>query len=158
MPKQTAGLMPFRERDGQLEVMLTHPGGPYWAGKDDGAWTIAKGEIEDGESPLATARREFEEETGFSPNGELIELQPLRQRGGKIVHAWAMRADFDAAAMRSHMFSMEWPPKSGRYQEFPEADRADWFPVTVARRKILKGQVGFLDELAERRRSPGSHP
>jgi predicted NUDIX family NTP pyrophosphohydrolase len=151
MPKQSAGLLPFRERAGQLEVFLVHPGGPYWANKDDGAWTIAKGEIMGDEEPLIAARREFEEETGFAPTGEPIALQPVQQAGGKIVHAWAVRADFDAKAVRSNTFTLEWPPRSGRHAVFPEVDRAAWFTLAVARRKILEGQRAFLDELDDQR-------
>ena len=151
MPKHSAGLLPFRERAAQLEVFLVHPGGPYWANKDDGAWTIAKGEIMDGEDPLLAARREFEEETGFAPEGEPIALQPVQQAGGKIVHAWAVRAELDARAVRSTTFTMEWPPRSGRVAVFPEVDRAAWFTLAVARRKILEGQLGFLDELEGKR-------
>jgi predicted NUDIX family NTP pyrophosphohydrolase len=147
MPKQSAGLLLFRERSGRLEVLLVHPGGPFWKNKDEGAWSIPKGEIADGEDPLAAARREFEEETGFRAEGEAIVLRPLRQAGGKTVHAWAVRGDLDADRIRSNSFSLEWPPKSGRSQEFPEVDRAGWFTLDLARRKMLKGQVGFLDQL-----------
>jgi predicted NUDIX family NTP pyrophosphohydrolase len=152
MPKtrKSAGLLLHRLRGGALEVLLVHPGGPYWARKDAGAWTIPKGEFEDGEEPLAAARREFHEETGFDPQGEMTPLRPLRQPGGKVIHAWAVEGDADAAAMRSNMFSMEWPPKSGRLQEFPEVDRAAWMPLDEARAKIIAGQLPFLEELATR--------
>jgi predicted NUDIX family NTP pyrophosphohydrolase len=150
MPKKSAGLLLFRERAATLEVLLVHPGGPFWAKKDDGAWSIPKGEFTDGEEPLAAAKREFEEETGVVPAGEFLPLEPLRQAGGKLIFAWALRSDFDTARLRSNMFSMEWPPKSGRNQEFPEIDRAAWFSVEAARLKMLKGQVAFLDQLVGR--------
>jgi predicted NUDIX family NTP pyrophosphohydrolase len=152
MPKRSAGLLLYRESPAGLEVLLVHPGGPFWAKKDEGAWTIAKGLIEENEDPLAAARREFEEETGIPPpRGDVIELLPLRQPGGKIVHAWAVRGgDFDPAALRSNTFTMEFPPKSGAMKSFPEIDRAAWLPLDAARRKILKGQAGFLDELERR--------
>jgi len=146
--KVSAGILLFRERGGRLEVLLVHPGGPYWAKKDAGAWTIPKGEIAEGEDPLAAARREFEEETGSRADGEAVALTARRQAGGKLVHAWMVRGDLDASAVRSATFSMEWPPRSGRRQEFPEVDRAAWFPLDEARRRILKSQVPFLDEVA----------
>jgi len=147
VPKRTAGLLLFRERAGRLEVLLVHPGGPFWAKKDDGAWSIPKGEFEEGEEPLAAAKREFEEETGTKREGEAIPLEPLRQAGGKWVHAFAMKADFDPATLRSNTFRMEWPPKSGRQQDFPEVDRAAWFSIDVARRKILKSQAALVGQL-----------
>jgi len=149
MPKKSAGLLLYREASGRLEVLLLHPGGPFWAKKDGGSWSIPKGEFADDEDPLQAARREFEEETGFQARGDAIPLEPLRQPGGKVVHAWAMRKDLDPSGFKSNTFTMEWPPKSGRKQEFPEADRAAWFPVGQARVKILKGQAGFLDQLEE---------
>jgi predicted NUDIX family NTP pyrophosphohydrolase len=130
-----------------LEVLLAHPGGPFWAKKDDGSWSIPKGEFADGEDPLAAAKREFEEEMGVSPAGDFIPLGTVRQPGGKMVFAWAIRADFDPSRLKSNMFSMEWPPKSGKRQEFPEVDRATWFGIDAARLKILKGQAPFLDQL-----------
>jgi predicted NUDIX family NTP pyrophosphohydrolase len=147
MPKRSAGILLFREISGGLEVLLVHPGGPFWMKKDAGAWSIPKGLIDEGEDPLAAARREFEEETGGRADGEAIPLEPLRQPGGKIVHAWVVRGDYDPTALKSSAFSMEWPPKSGRRQEFPEVDRAGWFDLAAAREKILAGQRGFLDEL-----------
>ncbi len=149
MPKQSAGLLLFRERAGHLEVLLVHPGGPFWKNKDDGAWSIPKGEFADGDNPLAAARREFEEETGCRAEGEVIALRPLKQTGGKVVHAWAVRGDLDPDRIRSNTFLLEWPPKSGRRQEFPEVDRAAWFPLDLARQKILRGQVGFIDQLRD---------
>jgi predicted NUDIX family NTP pyrophosphohydrolase len=147
MPKKSAGLLLFRESSGDLEVLLVHPGGPFWKNKDEGAWSIPKGEFADGEDPLAAAHREFEEETGCRAEGEAIALRPLRQAGGKEVHAWAVRGDLDPEQIRSNTFSLKWPPKSGRTQEFPEVDRAGWFPLDLARRKMLKGQIDFLDQL-----------
>jgi len=124
-----------------------HPGGPFWKNRDMGAWTIPKGEIAEGEDPLAAAHREFREETGFAPQGDATALAPLRQAGGKWVHAWAIEGDCDAAALRSNTFSMEWPPRSGREAEFPEVDRAAWFAPDEARRRILASQIPFIDEL-----------
>lgn len=149
MPKQSAGILPFRETVLGLEVFLVHPGGPFWAKKDLGAWSLPKGEFDE-EEPLAAARREFAEETGFVAAGEMIPLEPIRQPGGKTVHAWAMRANLDPAAVESQSFSMEWPPKSGRRQEFLEVDRAAWFPIDTARTKILKGQEGFINQLVKK--------
>src|ERR1700677_1090154 len=126
MSKRSAGLLMFRQKTGDPEVLLVHPGGPLWARKDDGVWSIPKGEFVD-EDPLAAAIREFEEETGARPEGEFIPLEPLRQPSGKVVFAWAVRSDFDPSSLKSNLFSMEWPPKSGRRQEFPEVDRAEWF-------------------------------
>ena len=150
MPKKSAGLLLFRQRSGHLEVLLVHPGGPFWKNKDEGAWSIPKGELADGEDPLAAARREFEEETGFRADGEAIALRPLKQAGGKTVHSWAVRGDLDPDRIRSNPFSLEWPPKSGRTQEFPEVDRAEWFSLAQARRKILPGQREFIGRLLAR--------
>jgi predicted NUDIX family NTP pyrophosphohydrolase len=147
MPSKSAGLLLYRESIEGLEVLLVHPGGPFWAKKDDGAWSIPKGEFADGEDPLAAAKREFKEETGVQPDGEFVPLEPLKQPGGKLVFAWAVRSDFDPSTLDSNKFSMEWPPKSGRQQEFPEVDHAAWFAVEFASRKVLKGQVPFLDQL-----------
>jgi len=140
-------LLLYRRAAGGLEVMLVHPGGPYWARKDLGAWSIPKGEIEPGEEALAAACREFEEETGASVSGEFVPLQPVRLRSGKVIHAWAVQAEFDPDALRSNLFSMEWPPRSGENREFPEADRAGWFGIDVARVKIHPGQAPLLDSL-----------
>jgi predicted NUDIX family NTP pyrophosphohydrolase len=147
MAKKSAGLLLYRHRAEGLEVLLVHPGGPLWARKDDGAWSIPKGEFEDAEDPLLAGKREFEEETGARPNGEFIPLEPLKQPGGKLVYAWAVGADFDPATLQSNTFSMEWPPRSGRHSDFPEVDRAAWFGMDEARRKILRGQAGFLDQV-----------
>jgi predicted NUDIX family NTP pyrophosphohydrolase len=148
MAKQSAGLLLYRTSNGLLEVLLVHPGGPFWSRKDDGAWTIPKGEIDEGEDPVAAARREFAEETGFDPGaGELLPLKPLKQPSGKVIHAWAIEGDCDPSKMRSILFSMEWPPRSGKMAEFPEIDRAGWFSMPQARVKLIRGQLPFLDEL-----------
>jgi predicted NUDIX family NTP pyrophosphohydrolase len=143
----SAGILLYRRRPGGLEVLLAHPGGPYWARRDLGAWTIPKGEIGAGEDPLAAARREFAEETGVIPDGPAIPLRSIRQRGGKVVQAWAIEGDCDANAIVSNRFAMEWPPRSGKTVEFPEVDRAAWFPLGEARRRILEAQAALLDEL-----------
>ena len=150
MRKASAGLLLYRNAAGGLEVLLVHPGGPYWARKDIGAWSIPKGEIEPGEEALAAARREFEEETGASVEGTFLSLPSVKLRSGKVVHAWAIEADFDAAGLRSNLFSMEWPPKSGEQREFPEADRAEWLSIDAARVKIHPGQAPLLDHLLAR--------
>jgi predicted NUDIX family NTP pyrophosphohydrolase len=149
MAKTSAGLLMYRIRPGGVEVFLVHPGGPFWAKKDAGAWSIPKGEYVDGKGPLAAARREFEEETGIVPDGPFIELGAVRQAGGKVVTAWAFEGDCDPAAIRSNTFTLEWPPGSGRAREFPEVDRAGWFDLEAAEEKILKGQLPFLRRLAE---------
>jgi predicted NUDIX family NTP pyrophosphohydrolase len=150
MPKHiSAGILLYRLHDGICEVFLVHPGGPYWRGKDTGAWSIPKGELEDGDDPVAAAKREFHEETGTKLSGELVELGQLKQPSGKLVHAWAMQGDIDASSVKSNTFPMEWPPHSGRQQEFPEVDRAEWFTIAAAREKILPGQRGFLDQLQQ---------
>ena len=138
----------YRLRAGALEVLLVHPGGPFWAKKDEGAWQIPKGEWAEGEDPLAAARREFTEETGFTAPGPFAALGELRQKGGKQVLAWACEGDGDPAQLRSNSFEMEWPPKSGRMQSFPEVDRAGWFTLEDARRKLLPSQLPFLERLA----------
>ena len=154
MSKNSAGVLPFRDVSGYLEVLLVHPGGPFWAKKDEGAWSIPKGEFEDNEDPLVAAKREFEEETGIAPSGDLIPLEPLCQPSGKVVYAWAMKENLDPAALKSNTFSMEWPPKSGRQQDFPEIDRAAWLSIEAAKRKILKGQAPFLSQLREKLGNP----
>jgi predicted NUDIX family NTP pyrophosphohydrolase len=145
--KTSAGLMLFRRRSGVLEVFLVHPGGPFWAGKDESAWSIAKGEIEPGEAPEAAALREFEEETGLKPKGSLIPLGSIRQAGGKRVHGFALEGDCEPAAIRSNTFELEWPPRSGKRQVFPEIDRTGWFTLGAARTKINPAQSEFLDRL-----------
>ena len=149
MAKKSAGLLMYRRRQSGLEVFLVHPGGPFWARRDEGAWSIPKGEYASGEDPLDTARREFQEETGFEGEGDFIPLTPRKQPSGKVISAWALEGDCDASLIKSNTFSMEWPPRSGRQQEFPEVDRAGWFTVPAAKEKILKGQVPFLNELNE---------
>src|SRR5215470_9314049 len=150
MPKRSAGLLMFRRRSEVLHVLLVHPGGPFWKNKDLGAWTIPKGEHDGGEDALAAASREFKEETGIEPREPFIELTPIKQAGGKVVEAWAFEGDADAAAIRSNTFSLEWPRGSGRFQDFPEVDRAEWFSLDDARRKILRGQAPLLEELASK--------
>lgn len=145
--KRSAGLLLHRRRDGILEVFLVHPGGPFWTKKDAGAWTIPKGEIDAGEDDLAAARRETAEETGFTPEGEFVPLPPIRQKAGKVVVAWAVETDCDPAQLRSNVFSMEWPPRSGRMGEFPEVDRGAWFQMEEARVKMLEAQHPLLDAL-----------
>jgi len=148
--KQSAGLLVHRYRAGALEIFLVHPGGPFWAKKDAGAWSIPKGEFGDDEEKLAAARREFHEETGLALDGVFVELAPVKQSGGKQVFAWAVEQDLDAAAVRSNSFSLEWPPGSGRTQEFPEIDRAAWFDVPLVLVKILKGQQPLVLQLLAR--------
>ncbi|HEY5997892.1 MAG TPA: NUDIX domain-containing protein [bacterium] len=145
--KRSAGILMYRRAGGALEVFLAHPGGPFWEGKDDGAWSIPKGEYEEGEEALAAARREFQEETGFPVDGAFIPLSPVRQPSGKLVSAWAVEGDCDPSLLTSNTFTMEWPPRSGRQAEFPEVDRGAWFGVAEARRKIMKGQLPLLEEL-----------
>jgi predicted NUDIX family NTP pyrophosphohydrolase len=147
MSKVSAGLLMYRRRAGVLEVFLAHPGGPFWAKKDLASWSIPKGELAPDEEELAAAQREFEEETGFRPEGPFAPLASVKQAGGKIVHAWAFEGDCDPAAIRSNTFTLEWPPKSGKQHEFPEVDRAAWFTLEEAKDKILKGQASILDEL-----------
>ena len=137
----------YRRRNDELEVMLVHPGGPFWAKKDLGAWSIPKGEYTDEEEPFAVAKREFQEETSFKAEGEFMALAPIRQPGGKLITIWAFEGDCDASKIKSNTFTMECPPRSGRQQEFPEVDRACWFTISVAKEKIVKGQTGFIDEL-----------
>jgi predicted NUDIX family NTP pyrophosphohydrolase len=145
--KKSAGLLVYRRRDGNLQVFLVHPGGPFWAKKDEGAWSIPKGEIEEHEDPLKAAQREFFEETGFNIDGNFIALTPVKQAGGKWVYAWGVEGDCDSESIRSNTFSMEWPPRSGKRKGFPEVDRAAWFSLDDAKRKILRSQVSLVDEL-----------
>jgi predicted NUDIX family NTP pyrophosphohydrolase len=147
MPKTSAGLLLYRRQEGRLEVFLVHPGGPFWARKDLGAWSIPKGEFSAPEEPLAAAIREFQEETGLTIDGAFLPLPERTQRGGKIVHAWAVEGDLDPGQIRSNTFLLEWPRGSGRQKEFPEVDRAEWFELPEAKRRILAGQAGFLDDL-----------
>ena len=149
MPKTSAGLLLYRRAAGGIEVFLVHPGGPFWAKKDAGAWSIPKGEYVPGEDPLDAARREFAEEIGIAPDGEFVEHGMVKQAGGKIVTGWAFEGDCDADAIRSNTFALEWPPRSGRQQEFPEVDRAGWFGLEAAREKLNPAQGAFLDRLRD---------
>ena len=149
MSKKSAGLLLYRRRQGNLEVFLVHPGGPFWAKKDEGAWSIPKGEHGDDEDPLDAARRELKEETGFTAQGPFHSLTPLKQKSGKLVEAFACEGEADPEKLRSNTFPLEWPPHSGKHQEFPEVDRAAWFSLQKAREKIHSGQKGFLEELSE---------
>lgn len=151
MPKLSAGLLLYRIADGGVEVLLGHPGGPFWARKDDGAWSIPKGEYDPDEDPWTAARREFREEIGFdAPDGPRIDLPPVRQPGGKVVTAFAVRGDLDVTDSVSNTFELEWPKGSGRIREYPEIDRVAWLSVDAARVKLLKGQLPVLDGLLER--------
>lgn len=143
----SAGVMLFRRAGGRLEVFLAHPGGPFWAARDTGAWTIPKGELEAGEEPLAAAQREFSEEIGFVPAGDYLSLGSVRQRGGKTVHGWAVEGDADPAQVRCVTVDIEWPPHSGKTMTIPEIDRAAWFDAATAREKINPAQAAFLDRL-----------
>jgi predicted NUDIX family NTP pyrophosphohydrolase len=148
---ESAGLVLYRARNGKTEVLLVHPGGPFWKRRDEGVWSIPKGEIEPGETPLDVARREFEEELGMpAPDGDLQTLGSIRQAGGKVVHAWAAPGDVDVSRISSDTFAIEWPPRSGKTQEFPEVDRAAWFDLATARVKMSPAQAAFLDRLEER--------
>jgi predicted NUDIX family NTP pyrophosphohydrolase len=148
--KRSAALLVYKRAPEGLQVFLVHPGGPFWAKKDLGAWSIPKGEFEETEDGLAAARREFFEEVGQGIDGDFIALAPVKQRGGKIIHPWAVEGEVDDAAVRSNEFEMEWPPRSGRTARFPEVDRGQWFPVPEALRRILPGQAPILEELAAR--------
>ena len=150
MPKLSAGILMYRFRESKLEVFLVHPGGPFWAKKDKGAWSIPKGEFEQDEDPLVAAIREFQEETGILIDGSFFELGELRQPSRKIVHAWAIQGDADPSQIISNTFELEWPPKSGKYKDFPEIDRASWFTISLAKDKLLKGQIEFIDRLIEK--------
>jgi predicted NUDIX family NTP pyrophosphohydrolase len=149
MAQKSAGILMYRKRDKGPELLLVHPGGPYWVKRDDYAWTLPKGLFEAGEDPLSAARREFEEETGYQPSGDFIQLGHFKQPSGKIISAWAVEGDFDLENFKSNLFSMEWPPRSGRSQEFPEADRAAWFTSNDALRKIIKGQRPIIVSLLQ---------
>ncbi|PWU18786.1 MAG: NUDIX hydrolase [Verrucomicrobia bacterium] len=150
MPKESAGLLMYRRTADQLEVLLVHPGGPFWKNKDAGAWTIPKGEIAPGEEPLATAQREFQEEVGFEAKGPFLQLSPIQQKGGKIVHAWAFEGDCEPSQIKSNTFQIEWPPRSGRMTEFPEVDRAQFFTLDEARKRINPAQAALLAESAQK--------
>jgi predicted NUDIX family NTP pyrophosphohydrolase len=147
--KSSAGLLIYRFRNQEAEVFLIHPGGPFWKSKDDAAWSIPKGEFTDPEDPLQAARREFQEETGYDAEEPFHALTPVKQSSYKMVYAWAAPGDYDAGNIKSNTFPMEWPPRSGKIEQFPEVDRAAWFSLKEARKKILKGQIPFLNELEE---------
>jgi predicted NUDIX family NTP pyrophosphohydrolase len=147
MPRVSAGLLMFRTCEDGIQVLLVHPGGPFFRHKDTGTWSIPKGEVEPDEDLLLAAQREFEEETGLKPSGPLTPLTPVRQKGGKTVYAWALEGDCDPASVASNTFTMEWPPRSGQQVEFPEMDKAEFFDLDTARAKILSGQVALIDEL-----------
>lgn len=154
MAKKSAGLLVYRLKNGFLEVFIVHPGGPFWKKKDEGAWSIPKGEYSENEEPFETAKREFQEETSFNlttvaESNEFKALTMLKQPSGKKIIAWAVEGDCDADKIKSNLFSMQWPPRSGKMAEFPEVDRASWFPVKTALKKLLKGQVKFVTELCE---------
>jgi predicted NUDIX family NTP pyrophosphohydrolase len=145
--KKSAGILPFRFVKKKLEFLLAHPGGPFWKNKDIGAWSIVKGEYNDDEEPLTAAKREWQEETGLKITGKFIVLKPVRQKSGKEIRAWAVEAEIDPTQIKSNLFEMEWPPKSGRKQSFPEIDRAEWFPVETAKEKINPAQAALITEL-----------
>jgi predicted NUDIX family NTP pyrophosphohydrolase len=147
MSVHSGGILLFRFREDRLQVLLVHPGGPFWAGKDEGVWSMPKGIFEERESPLDAAKREFKEETGFEVDGQFIELGTIRQPSKKIVHAWALQLDIDNSSVSSNKFTMEWPKRSGIMREFPEIDKAEWFDASSAKKKILKGQADFIDRL-----------
>lgn len=158
MPKRSAGLLLYRRKDESIEVFLVHPGGPFWSKKDLGAWSIPKGEYGDDETPLAAARREFEEETGFLPPPGAMELGEVKQAGGKLVKAWAAEGDCDPARLVSNTCETEWPPRSGRMIEIPEVDRAAWFPIEDAHVRIFQSQQPFLERLKQKLETNGSSP
>jgi predicted NUDIX family NTP pyrophosphohydrolase len=148
--RKSAGILVYRRRSSSVEFFLVHPGGPFWKNKDVGAWSVPKGEFEEGEDPLKAARREFEEETGIAVNGEFVELKPVKQKSGKVVYAWAIESDMDLSEIVSNTFMFEWPPKSGKYIEIPEVDKGGWFTYEEAKAKLIPGQVPILEELWER--------
>ena len=150
MPKTSAGILPYRIQGNKLEVLLVHPGGPFWVRKDLGSWSLAKGEYKEGGDPLEAALRECFEETGYRPAGPFLPLGQRKQPGGKRVHAWAAEGDWDPSSLISNTFSIGWPKGSGQIREFPEIDRAEWFEMAEARRRIIPGQRGFLDDLYEK--------
>jgi predicted NUDIX family NTP pyrophosphohydrolase len=145
--KQSAGILLYRFENKQLRFLLVHPGGPFWARKDEGAWTIPKGEPEEGEDFLTAAQREFFEETGHRPQGKFFKLTPIKQKSGKLVHAWAVEGEMNVAALKSNTFELEWPPRSGKMRSFPEIDQAQWFNKQEALAKILPSQQGFIEDL-----------
>ena len=152
--KKSAGILVYRLRSKVPEVFLVHPGGPFWKNKDDGAWSIPKGEFMDDEDPLEAAKREFEEETGMQCDGDFIMLDPVKQKGGKLVLAWAIEKDIDPDKIKSNLFNIEWPPKSGKMQDFPEIDKGKWYELNEAKQKINSSQAAFIDQLAEKLKLP----
>jgi len=147
MEKKSAGILLYRLKNNLPEFFLVHPGGPFWAKKDLGSWSIPKGEFTDEEDPLTAAKREFHEETGTELTGEFIELKPVKQKSGKVVYAWALQSDIDPDKIFSNTFEIEWPPRSGKMQSFPEIDRGEWFSISVAKEKINQSQSALIDEL-----------
>ena len=147
--KTSAGILLYRFVSGKIEFMLVHPGGPFWKNKDEGSWTIPKGEVEENEELMQAAKREFEEETGFNCDGKLLELSPRKQKSGKWVYAWALEKDIDIEKIKSNSFQLEWPPKSGKMTEFPEIDKAAWFSANEAKKKINAALIGLIDEVME---------
>jgi predicted NUDIX family NTP pyrophosphohydrolase len=150
MASQSAGILLYKITNRHLELFLVHPGGPFWKKKDLGAWSIPKGEFTDKEEPLAAAKREFEEETGTTLSGNFIELKPVKQKAGKLIYAWAVQGDIDATAISSNFFTIEWPPGSGKRQQFPEVDKAEWFGIEEAKQKINPAQSSLIDELQQK--------
>ena len=155
MSERSAGLVMYRVRDGQIQVLLVHLGGPFWVKKDRGAWSIPKGEMDPNEDAQSAAKREFEEETGIRPEGEMSPLGTVRQKSGKTVSAWGFAGDCDPTRIKSNLFSMEWPPRSGKQQQFPEIDRAEFFTVAAAKEKIIAGEFELLQRLADMLTSQG---
>jgi predicted NUDIX family NTP pyrophosphohydrolase len=145
--KKSAGILPYRKRNNVLEVFLVHMGGPFWKNKVKGAWTIVKGEIDEGEDPFDAAKREFYEETGIKITGTFIPLNSIKQKGGKEIYSWAIEYDIDPSKIKSNFFKLEWPPNSGKINEYPEIDKADWFTVLDAKAKIIQGQILLLEQL-----------
>lgn len=145
--RQGAGILLYRVVNREIEFFLVHPGGPFWKGKDNGVWSIPKGEFKDDEDPLSAAKREFYEETGFKVDGKFIQLTPVKQKAGKMVHAWAVEGNLDAQQIRSNTFPLQWPPKSGRWIQVPEVDKAEWFTSAEAKIKINKAQISFIEEV-----------
>lgn len=150
MSKKSAGILLYRASNKNLEVLLVHPGGPFWKNKDEGAWSIPKGEFDENEKPFDAALREVKEEVGLGLKGDFIELTPVKQKSGKLVYAWALQHDFDPAEIKSNTFEMEWPPRSGKKKEFPEIDQALWFDIETAKEKIIAAQRDLLDELGHK--------
>lgn len=145
--KKSAGILLYRFNKKQLELLLVHPGGPFWVKKDEGAWTIPKGELNDKEDALLAAKREFEEETGLKPEGDFIKLSPVKQKAGKLIYAWAVQGNIDITQLNSNTFEMEWPPRSGKRKTFPEVDKAAWFTPAAARSKMVEGQLPLIEEI-----------